>query len=584
MTPDSINIALLGNCTTDYLGRYLREQCEAYGLSAEIYDSPFNQYNQEVLSGQSGLYAGKPELIILFLEGELLFPGWYEFRTLQKSGGEKEELISEAAGRISDVVHAIGSHTGAKIIINNFRVPYHSPLGILDGKSAPGLKQMVSELNSRLEKLAGSGENTYIFDYNGLCAYYGHMRALDKRLLYSASSPLSLRFSQLLAAEYLRYILPLKSKNKKCLVLDLDNTLWGGVAGEDGISGVRLDLTGPGRSFYDFQREILNLYGRGILLAVNSKNNPEDALEIMENHPYMLLRAKHFSALRINWQDKAVNMAEIAEELNIGLDSLVFFDDSPLERENIRLSLPCVRVADVPEDSAKFAGVLRDLADFESLAITKEDICRNELIGSNKKREDIRTQFKEPGAYLESLGTRISVGYANPFTFPRIVQLLHKTNQFNMTANRYQQPEIAKMADSGHFTVLSCSASDRFGELGLIGVLIAAVEKDAAMIGSYLLSCRALGRNIEYAFLYTAVTMLRRRGITRIRARYIRTGRNNANEDFYKNAGFIEEACGEREKLYFLPENADPVSPDYIEANINPQEADDGQRIPDTDR
>lgn len=577
MTPDSINIALLGNCTTEYLGQYLKEQCIKHELSPEIYNSPFNQYNQEVFSTQSGLYAGKPEVIILFLEGELMFPEWYEFKTLQKSSIKKEELIREIFMHVSDVADAIRANINAKIIINNFRVPYHSPLGILDYKHTPGLKHMISDLNTRLEKWAGTKENTYIFDYNGFDAYYGHMRALDRRLFYSANSTLSLQFTNMLAGEYLRYILPMKSKNKKCLVLDLDNTLWGGIAGEDGISGVELDLTGPGRSFFDFQKEILNLYEKGILLAVNSKNNPEDAFEIMENHPYMLLRKKHFSALRINWQDKAVNMAEIAEELNIGMDSLVFFDDSPVERENIKLSLPCVKVVDVPADSSRFVDTLRNLAEFESLSITKEDIHRNELVNSNKKRGVVRVQFNDLGAYLESLGTRIIVEYAHQFTIPRITQLLQKTNQFNMTTIRYQQQDVAEMASSDRFLVLSCSAADRFGELGVIGVLIAAVENGEALIDSYLLSCRALGRNIEYAFLYAAVKVLRQRGITHIRSRYVRTGRNIANENFYGNAGFLEESSDEKGTLYFLPEHTDPKGFKNIEVDLRIQEANHGQ-------
>jgi FkbH-like protein len=579
MASDSINIALLGNFTTEYLGQYLEEQCIKNDLSPKIYNSPFNQYSQEALSPHSGLYAGKPDLIILFLEGELLFPEWYEFKTMQKSGREKEELAGEVFRQISGVAEAIRQTTDAKIIINNFRIPYHSPLGILDTKFTPGLKRLISDLNANLEKWAGAQEYTYIFDYNGFCAHCGHMKALDRRLLYSAGSPLSLPFARMLAAEYLRYILPIKSRNKKCLVLDLDNTLWGGIAGEDGLSGVKLDLTGPGKSFYDFQKEILNLYERGILLAVNSKNNPEDALEIMENHPYMLLRKKHFSALRINWQDKAVNMEEIAEELNIGTDSLVFFDDSPVERENVRLSLPCVKVVDVPADSSKFSDTLRSLAEFEALGITQEDVRRNELVGFNKKREEVRKQFGELGAYLDSLGTRITVEYAHPFTIPRITQLLQKTNQFNMTTIRYQQPEVAKMAASDRFLVLSCSASDRFGDLGIIGVFIAETDNGEAVIDSYLLSCRALGRNIEYAFLNAAVAVLRERGIKHIRSGYLKTARNTANENFYKNAGFLEESSDEKGKYYFLPEHADPISFKNIDVNIRLQEANDGQRI-----
>ncbi len=234
-------------------------------------------------------------------------------------------------------------------------------LGIMDHKYYPGLKDQIALLNLKLSEWASDKDYVFIFDYCAFASLYGNRSIEDAKMYYILNTTVSLRYTDALAKEYLRYILPLKCMTKKCLVLDLDQTLWGGVAGEDGISGIKLDLSGPGRSFYDFQKEILNLYENGVLLAVCSKNNPEDVLEILEQHPHMLLKKEHFSVMKINWQDKAANIREIAKELNIGLDAIVFFDDSVVERELVKSLLPEVTVIDVPADTSKYVRTIRSL-------------------------------------------------------------------------------------------------------------------------------------------------------------------------------------------------------------------------------
>ena len=574
--PDSISIALLGNCTTEFIGFALQDRCRQNELEPKIYNSPFNQYNQQILNPESGLYTANPDLIILLLEGEQLFPEWYNLKTLQANKEEKESMIDAIHKQIVDIIEFLHSHISSRIIINNFRVPYHSPLGILDNKSDPGLKRMITMMNLRLEEWSAAHEYVNVFDYNGLCAHMGNMKAMDKKLFYSTGNPMSIPFTQLLAQEYIRYILAIKSRTKKCLVLDLDNTLWGGICAEDGISGIKLDLKGPGRSFYDFQKELLNLYGKGVLLAVNSKNNREDALDIIENHPYMLLRSRHFSAMRINWQDKVRNLKEIANELNIGLDSMVFFDDSPMERDYVKTVLPCVTVVDVPEDTVKYSDTLRSLAIFESFGITTEDIKRSELYELNKKRNDSKVQFDSLEAYLISLETKITVEYANEFTIPRIVQLLQKTNQFNVTTIRYCRQEIENMAASDKYHILQCSSSDKFGDSGMVGVCIAVVENGEALIDSFLLSCRALGRNIEQAFLNAVVSILRQKGISCIYSKFIKTEKNQANVNFYPGAGFIKVSDKGNETLFILPEQTELKQLSHISTTIILQEGNNG--------
>lgn len=565
---EPIRIALLGNVTTEYLGNALAEECRRYGLPAEVYNTPFRQYTQEALNPGSGFYSFSPRITLLFLEGRFLFPDWYDAVTLQRPAADKEALIEQVWAGIADVLDKIRSNSPTYLLVNNFKVPYHSPLGILDTKQAPGLKAMLARLNGKLEDYAATLENIGIFDYNGFSAYIGHRHAEDSRMYYLSGNILPFPFLKQLAHEYMRFLLALSSRNKKCLVLDLDNTLWGGVAGEEGISGIKLDIHGPGKSYHDFQKSILNLYNRGILLAINSKNNPEDALEIMEKHPYMLLRKSHFASLQINWKDKASNMIEIAKELNIGLDSLVFFDDSPVERELVRSLLPQITVVDVPVDSSRYCDTLSQVVGFESLDLTEEDIRRNQMYEQNKEREEVQQQFTTREQYLASLQTVMTVKEADKFTLPRVAQLTQKTNQFNMTTRRYQPGDLGHMLASGSCRVYCCSVSDRFGDNGVVGSCIIKIQDHIAHIDTFLLSCRVLGRNVEFAFLQAIVRLLREKGIETIFGEYIRTEKNRANSGFYRQAGFTAVTSGPEQALYVLDAVTVPTGGEFIDIRM----------------
>ncbi len=539
----SIKIAMLGNCTTEYVGKGLQEAASMHDITAEVYNAPYNQYVQEILKSDSGLYRSAPELIILWLEGRILFPQWYDLNLLVEGKEKKIQFVNSMLESVVSLVEAIRSKCGAKILVHNFKLPCFSPLGILDNKFRPGLKAMIAMLNTLLEEWAQDKDSIFIFDYNSTCARFGLDKAMDKKIYYATKSPVSFPFIRLITAEYMRYILPIKSKNKKCLVLDLDNTLWGGIAGEDGLQDVVLDITGPGRAYYDFQQSILNLYAKGILLAVNSKNNPEDALEIMEKHPHMLLRKKYFSVLKINWNNKAANLNEIAGELGIGIDSLVFIDDNPVEREFVKAMLPEVTVVEMPEDTARYSEVLEKLPEFELLSITEDDLRRNEMYKANIERQETLKSLNSMEEFLSSLGLEISVEAANSFTIPRISQLSLKTNQFNMTTKRYQTEDIERMAASEEYMVMSCSVRDKFGDNGISGICIAKLQSAEASIDTFLLSCRVLGLGIEYAFLSAIVENLHAKGVTTIHARYVKTPKNSANEGFYRNAGFLADSA-----------------------------------------
>ncbi|MEL7565487.1 MAG: HAD-IIIC family phosphatase [Dehalobacterium sp.] len=568
----SLNIAFLGNCTTDYLAQALQKKCKKYDIEATIYNCPYNQYQQDTLNTDSEFYQFRPELTILFLEGSELFPDWYTFPVLTSSKEKKYALIEAVFDSLTAIVENIHTHSDTKIMVHNFKIPYFSPLGILDNKNYPGLKDMISLLNLKLEEWACAKDYVYLFDYCGLCANFGYENAADPKMYYIAKNTVSFPFMKILAGEYMRYILPLKFMTKKCLVLDLDNTLWGGVAGEDGISGIKLDISGPGKSFYNFQKEILNLYHKGIILAINSKNNLEDGMNIIENHPHMALRKHHFSAWRINWHNKVDNLKELAQELNIGIDSMVFFDDNPVEREFVKSMLPEVKVVDVPEDTSKYTETLKKIIEFEFLKITAEDMQRNIMYEANQKRLASYQQFENLEDYLASLKMKVVLQHANEFSIPRIAQLTQKTNQFNMTTKRYTQTDIENMVSSNNFLVFSCTVLDKFGDNGIVGVCIVELKDLSAHIDSFLLSCRVLGRNVEYAFINKIISLLKEKGIKTVTGLYRKTEKNRANDNFYSQAGFSQESVKERETLYRINTNQNLNDFHYINTVLEKEE------------
>ena len=288
---------------------------------------------------------------------------------------------------------------------------------------------------------------------------------------------------------------------KKCIVLDLDNTLWGGVIGEDGFDGISLSLAPPGSSFIAFQQALRDLYDRGIILAINSANNPADALHVIRDHPNMILKENNFAAMRINWNDKVDNMRELARELNIGLDSMVFLDDSPVNRENIRSFLPEVETPELPADPSQYARFLHSLPYFESSAITDEDKMRGNLYVTERLRKEAEKHFEDRGAFLKSLGIELTVRENDPSSVARLAQLTEKTNQFNIKKHPLSEKEIVSYMKSENHAVFHARAIDQFGDQGIIA--FALVRKDAAMwhIESLLMSCRVIGRGIEDAFV-----------------------------------------------------------------------------------
>jgi FkbH-like protein len=328
-------------------------------------------------------------------------------------------------------------------------------------------------------------------------------------------------------------------KRKKCLVLDLDNTLWGGVLGEDGINGVALGGDYPGKVFLLFQQQILGLSRQGIILAVCSKNNIEDVRKMWNEHPDTALREEHFAALRINWHNKADNIREMAEELNIGLDSFVFLDDSPSERELVKRFLPEVAVPDFPAQVYMLPVFFKQTVEqyFSIYALTDEDKTKTEQYKTNAQRANAQRSFSDMDEYLRWLEIELTIADVNELTLARAAQMTQKTNQFNLTTRRYTDAGLRHKLASGS-RIFTLSVRDRFGDSGITGLCIIDLAEETALIDSLLLSCRILGKCIEDAFFNYILNQLKKQGIQTVKALYIPTVKNIQVKDFYDRQGF----------------------------------------------
>ncbi len=332
----------------------------------------------------------------------------------------------------------------------------------------------------------------------------------------------------------------INGKRKKCLVLDLDNTLWGGILGEDGIEGIQIGETYPGLAFRDFQAAILEAANHGVILAVCSKNNEAEVMEVWEKHPSMLIRQKHISASRINWNDKTSNIQEIAEELNIGLDSMVFLDDTAAERWQMRQFQAEVEVPDFPDNPHQLSAFFKSVYEkyFQVYKITSEDSLKTAQYASNIERINLKKNFANTDEYLVGLSLELKVCGADKFTLPRIAQMTQKTNQFNLTTQRYAESELQTIIDEGNL-VLCLGVIDKFGDNGITVAAIIKLKGKEATIDSFLLSCRILGRGIENVFISYLCNTLQQSGVSKVYAQYIPSQKNQQTENFYEKNGFV---------------------------------------------
>jgi FkbH-like protein len=397
----------------------------------------------------------------------------------------------------------------------------------------------ICEYNAALYALEAVHANVKVIDITRFLNNYKTEDLIDWRYYFISQMGLNPRLSGAFGEWFESRIRAIEMKRKKCLVLDLDNTLWGGVLGEDGISGVALGGDYSGKAFLLFQQQILELSREGVILAVCSKNNIEDVRKMWSEHPDTVLREEHFAALRINWHSKADNIREMAEELNIGLDSFVFLDDNPSERELVKRFLPAVAVPDFPAQAYMLPVFFKQTVEqyFSIYALTGEDKTKTEQYKANAQRANAQRSFTDMDEYLRWLEMELTIADVSEFTLARAAQMTQKTNQFNLTTRRYDDAGLRSKLASGS-RIFTLSVCDKFGDSGITGLCIVDLAEETALIDSLLLSCRILGKHIEDAFFNYILNQLKKQDIQTVKALYVPTAKNMQVKDFYDRQGF----------------------------------------------
>ena len=526
-------IAVLGTFTTHQLVSLLELFLAAGRVGVEIYEADYGTLRQEILDPDSGLYGSRPDFVVVATT-------WRDLGHRPEPSDDRAEVRRKVEAETADWTSLWGiahARLGCQIIQNNFDTPPWRALGNLEGRHPAGFGRYVSLVNHALQDAAPPYVTIHDVDY--LSAAWGRWEWGDERFYHHAKLPCSPEHLVDYAHSLASLILAQLGLGKKCLVLDLDNTLWGGVIGDDGLGGIRIGQGDPeSEAFAAFQRYAKELCRRGVILAVCSKNTDSLAREVFEKHPEMVLRLEDVSCFMANWDDKATNLGRIAEQLNIGLNALVFVDDNPAERSIVRRLRPEVAVPEMPENPAEYIRALERYRYFQAVAVSTEDLKRTEFYRADAARQAVESSAEDLNAFLQSLDLVARIGPIVPATLERCVQLIHRSNQFNLTTRRHSNADVLRMKDDPSWVTRAVFLQDRFGDHGLISVLLAKVESDALVLDTWLMSCRVLKRGVEHFLLNHLVDLARELGLRRLLGAYVPSAKNVLVRDHYAALGF----------------------------------------------
>ena len=484
-----LRLAVLGDAATQNLVKLLQVLLGRAGVQPEIYEAGFDTIETEVFDPASALHAFAPDAVILFSSLGAFRHRYYT------APGEKEGFASQSCERLVAVWEALRQRVTGPIVQTGIVLPVERSYGHYDHKVPGALSSSAAALNRALAQASAERPGVYFLDVDYIASLVGKLAFLDEKLWTLAKQPCALEHQPLLAKAMVDILMATLGRQVKCVVLDLDNTLWGGVIGDDGVEGIRIGHVGDGEAFEAFQHFLRELGRRGILLAVCSKNTHEVAIRAFREHPDMVLREEHIAAFAINWENKADNLRAIRERLNVGFDSMVFLDDNPFERNLVRDLLPEVIVPELPEDPSEYVRAIATLNLFETSSHSALDADRGQLYRVEAKRDEERSRFQTVDDYLKSLDMRIHIARFDKFNLPRIAQLLQRSNQFNLMTRRFGDADCARMMlDEQDYYPLYVSLSDRFGDLGLISVVVLRYDQSRLAIDEYVMSCRVLQR------------------------------------------------------------------------------------------
>lgn len=547
----STKVALLGDTATQLLVTSIKGEAVARNIVLDIYEGEYNQVERQLLDPTSDLYQFDASIVIIFQSTHKLC----EYHSLLPT--EKQELVSEERLSFLASVCENPAFVDKKIIYFNYPEIEDTVFGSYANKVEASFSFQIRKLNYELMQLSRQYPNLFICDIAGLQNLFGRQFMFSPNVYMSTEMVLSVNALPYVASRVVDIIGAIKGQFKKCLILDLDNTVWGGVIGDDGLEGIELGHgLGIGKAFTEFQMWIKKLKQRGIIICVASKNNEDTAKEPFEKHPDMVLKLDDIAVFMANWETKVDNIRAIQSILNIAFDSMVFLDDNPFERNIVRENIPGITVPELPEDPGKYLEYLYSLNLFETASYSNADKDRTKQYQVEAKRVSLAKTFTNEADFLKSLDMVSTVSGFTKFNTPRVAQLSQRSNQFNLRTIRYTEADISSMADNPDVIDLSFTLEDKFGDNGLIAVVIMKKQDEETLfVDTWFMSCRVLKRGMENFTLNTMVECAKQKGYKWIIGEYLPTPKNKMVEQHYHNLGFSPYGESPEETKYVLDVN-----------------------------
>ncbi|WEK37368.1 MAG: HAD-IIIC family phosphatase [Candidatus Pseudobacter hemicellulosilyticus] len=530
----SIRIAILADSASQFIHQAIKGYGIESGIHYEVFEADYNQIDRQVFDPGSELYEYAPDYVIILRSVERLLKKFYGLST-----ADKENFADQQAAYMDGLYQQISSQLKARVITNTFPEINDNVFGNFGTKTKASFLYQVRKTNMGLMELAGQRKNLFLVDLSSLVGAKGYEASFDPKMYISADMVFSLDILPYLAKHIHDVIMAIAGSFKKCIILDLDNTTWGGIIGDDGMEGIQIGDLGLGKAFTDLQLWVKELRKRGIIVAVCSKNTESIAKEPFLQHPDMKLRMEDIAVFVANWETKVDNIRYIQGILNIGFDSMVFLDDNPFEREMVKQNIPDITVPNLPEDPAEYLPYLRTLNLFETASFTEEDSERTKQYQEEANRSILQKSFTSEGDFLKSLGMECEVKAFDNFTIPRIAQLSQRSNQFNLRTVRYTEEEVRDITQSPDRYTLSFSLKDIYGDYGLIAfVILNKQDNNTLFIDSWIMSCRVLKRGMEVFTLLSIIDLAKTHGFNRIIGEYLPTKKNGLVQDHYQKLGF----------------------------------------------
>ncbi|MFZ4058426.1 MAG: HAD-IIIC family phosphatase [Ferruginibacter sp.] len=528
------NIALLADSATQLLAQSIKGYGYTVNINFNLFEADYDQIERQILDPTSELYAFKPEYVVIF---------YCSNKLLKKFGKlaleDKPKFAETHIEKSKHLYTTLTANLKCKVIYFNFNEIDDNVFGHYGNKTTYSFNYQLRKINFELMNLCQQQKNLFLLDLNLLQAQWGQKAVSDNKIYVTTDLLFSIDFLPRIAKALTDIITAIQGKIKKCLILDLDNTLWGGIIGDDGVEGIQIGELGIGKAFTELQLWIKQLKQRGIILAICSKNDEAVAKEPFEKHPEMVLRLEDISVFVANWNNKADNVQYIQKVLNIGFDSMVFLDDNPFERNMVRTHVKDITIPELPEDPAEYMNFLRTQNLFETTSFTQEDEQRTLQYQEEAKRAIAQEQFTNENDFLASLSMVAPIAPFNTFNTPRVAQLTQRSNQFNLRTIRYTEEDVQRMANDPNYITLTYSLSDKYGDYGLISVVIMKkIAEHTLFVDTWIMSCRVLKRNMEIFVLNTMVEAAKANGYKTIVGEFIASPKNNMVKNHYSNLGF----------------------------------------------